>query len=228
MNHNECLIIEDNKIVAGPLIKALSQQGYIVDHVTSAEEAIQRVTHTSYDIILLDLILPGMDGQEFIKTFRENQSTPILVISEKHSDVGKAISLELGADDYITKPVSIIELVARIKAIIRRSYPTENTETLTFKNISLNPGNHEALKNNERIPLTVKEYKILKLFFEHPNSVLSKQQIFKNIWDRHNNFGDDNLINVHMRRLRQKIEDDPANPKIIETVWGFGYRLYKD
>lgn len=220
-------MIEDNTIVATPLIKALSQQGFNIEHVSTAEDALKQLETQTFDIILLDLVLPKMDGQEFIKTFRAFNQTPIIVISQKHSDVGKAISLELGADDYITKPISIIELIARINAVIRRISPDQQQRKLFHKDIMMDVIAQEVYKNNTLIALTVKEFKLLKLFLDHPNSVLSKEKIYKLVWDYNEAF-DNNIINVHMRRLRKKIETDPANPKIIETVWGFGYRLSKN
>ena len=227
MKAYSCLLIEDNTIVAESIALALRRQGLIVDHIKSAEDAFIKINHQGYDLILLDLVLPGMSGEEFIKSLRFSNNIPIIVISEKDSDVGKAISLELGADDYITKPISVVELVARINAVLRRVKPdVETTEWLEFGDLKINVDAHEVLKGNETLPLTVKEYDLLKLFFENPNNVLSKRQIYRKIWNE-DLFGNENIINVHIRRLREKIEDDPNNPKIIETVWGVGYRLGK-
>ncbi len=223
-----CLLIEDNKLVSETLSLALLRQNLEVDVVRSAEDALYHIRSNDYDIILLDLILPGMSGEEFIKFIRQENDIPILVISEKSSDISKAISLEIGADDYITKPVYIVELIARIKAILRRTkrndQPSESY--LEFHGIRINLNVHEVLKGDQSISLTVKEYDLLKLFFENPNNVLSKSQIYRNIW-REELYGNDNIINVHIRRLREKIEDDPKNPSVIETVWGVGYRLGK-
>ncbi|MFW5841728.1 MAG: response regulator transcription factor [Bacillota bacterium] len=226
MSSKNCLIIEDNQLVANLLSQALHRNGFNNTVIKDAETAFEKLKNTSFDIILLDLMLPGMNGEEFIRLLRAESTLPIIVISEKKSDVGKAISLDLGADDYISKPVSIIELIARIKAVLRRTKQKQHSDILTFKNITMDKIAHKVYKNNKPVLLSAKEYNILKYFMENPKRVLTKENIFNRIW-KQNYYDDHNIINVHIRRLRKKIEDNPSKPTIIETVWGVGYCLTK-
>ena len=183
-----------------------------------------------FDLVVLDLMMPKMDGMETLKLIREKSSVPILIMSAKDSDVDKAIGLGFGADDYITKPFSMIEISARIKAGIRRatkySGSQKEEEKLSVKlgDITIDLENFSVIKNGQQIQLTSKEFEILKLFVSNPNRVFTKAQIYSFVW-KEEYYGDENVINVHMRRVREKIEDDPSNPKYIKTLWGIGYKL---
>ncbi|MFP4286670.1 MAG: response regulator transcription factor [Candidatus Izemoplasmataceae bacterium] len=222
------LLVEDNLIVANTIAESLKRQGYSVDLAIDAETAEYKISQKSFDLILLDLMLPSMDGGAFLKKVRQSHDIPVIIVSSKDTEIDKAMHLEYGADDYVTKPVAVIELVARIKAVLRRSENNQKRESVyRFNDLMLDEFSHEVVKNNQVIKLTVIEYNLLKLFLSHPSKVFSKEALYENVWDD-NYYGTGNTINVHIRRLREKIEDDPSNPKVIETVWGIGYKLGKE
>ena len=220
------LMIEDNPLVRESIVEALTRQGNRIDGVGLGEEGLKRIREKQYDIILLDLMLPDMSGEAFLKKLRQMSTIPVIVISAKSSNTDKAMNLELGADDYISKPVSVIELLARIKAIMRRLNKSEASqqEPLMFEDITLNPLNHTVLKGDTQVKLTLKEYLILELLMKHPDQVFSKKELYERVWKQRYQ-DSDNSINVHIRRLRTKIEDDARNPKIVVTLWSYGYRL---
>ncbi len=228
--HNKILIIEDDISISEMVKNYLIKDGFIVTTAFDGEEAIVKYLNHDFDLIVLDLMMPKLDGMETMKIIREKSSVPILIMSAKDSDVDKAIGLGLGADDYISKPFSMIEISARIKAAIRRATKYSNTHkieeppVIKVGNLTINIGNFLVSKNNQTIQLTSKEFQILKLFSKNPNRVFTKAQIYSFIW-KDEYFGDENVINVHMRRLREKIEDDPSNPQYIKTLWGIGYKL---
>ncbi|NNU76654.1 response regulator transcription factor [Clostridium estertheticum] len=228
--NNKILIVEDDISISEMVKNYLIKDGFIVTTAFDGEEAIVKYLSHVFDLIVLDLMMPKLDGIETMKIIREKSSVPILIMSAKDSDVDKAVGLGLGADDYISKPFSMIEFSARIKAAIRRSTKYSNSdkkdESLIFKvgKLTINIKNFSVVKNNQVISLTSKEFDILKLFIQNPNRVFTKAQIYSFIW-KDNYCGDENVINVHMRRLREKIEDNPSNPQYIRTLWGIGYKL---
>ncbi len=202
----------------------------MVEIALEGEEGIKKFEKENFDFVILDIMMPKLDGIEVMRLIREKSSVPIMIMSAKDSDVDKAVGLGLGADDYIAKPFSLIEFSARVKAAIRRStkYSKSDSERkaniINFQDLIIDPDNHSVTKNDEFIKLTSKEFDILKLFVINPNRVFTKAQIYSIVWND-NYFGDENIINVHMRRLREKIEDDASKPKYIKTLWGIGYRL---
>jgi len=228
--YNKILIVEDDIAISEMVRNYLIKDGFIVTTVFDGEEAILKYLNCDFDLILLDLMMPKLDGIETLKIIREKSSVPILIMSAKDSDVDKAIGLGLGADDYIAKPFSMIEFSARIKAAIRRSTKYSNNEkkeqevVMKVGMLTIDVGNFLVSKNNQAIALTSKEFDILKLFIQNPNRVFTKAQIYSFIW-KDEYFGDENVINVHIRRLREKIEEDPSNPQYIKTLWGIGYKL---
>lgn len=179
-------------------------------------------------------MLPKRSGTDILQTIRAGSLVPVLIMSAKDSDVDKALGLGFGADDYITKPFSMIELAARVKAAIRRAgYASPSIQVedqapvkqmISIGRLTVDLDNFSALKNGEEVKLTSKEFHILKLFVTHPGRVFTKAQIYASVWED-DYFGDENVINVHMRRLREKIEDDPSHPEYIKTLWGIGYKL---
>ncbi|MCM3765072.1 response regulator transcription factor [Neobacillus niacini] len=204
------------------------KEGFEITAAYDGEQALQTFANDSFDLIVLDLMLPKLDGMEFLKIIREKSMIPILIMSAKDGDLDKALGLGFGADDYIAKPFSMIELVARVKAAIRRathySRPEQETKVLSVGDLTLDLDNFSAQKCGTEIKLTAKEFQILKLFISHPNRVYTKAQIYSLVWED-DYYGDENVINVHMRRLREKIEDDPSSPQYIKTLWGIGYKL---
>lgn len=227
---NKILLVEDDISISEMVKNHLIKEGFIVRTVFDGEEAVSIFKMESFNLILLDLMLPKLNGMEFMRIIREKSLIPILITSAKDSDVDKAIGLGLGADDYISKPFSMIELTARIKAAIRRATHYSKTDVKIGKNIikigslEVDLDNFSVVKKNQNLKLTSKEFDILKLFVTNPNKVFTKAQIYNLIWNN-NYYGDENVINVHMRRLREKIEENPSQPKYIKTLWGIGYKL---
>lgn len=223
------LLVEDDESILDMVETYLLKEGFMITCATNGEEAVQKCLSSSFDLVILDIMMPKLDGLEALKIIREKSALPILIMSAKDSDVDKAIGLGLGADDYITKPFSLLELSARVKAAIRRSTKysnpvKENEDVLIIGDLTIDTMNFSIFKKQERLKLTSKEFAILKLFVTNQNRVFTKQQIYQQIWNDEY-YGDENIINVHMRRLREKIEDDPSNPQYIKTLWGIGYKL---
>ncbi|MFD2679417.1 response regulator transcription factor [Bacillus seohaeanensis] len=228
--NGKILLVEDDQSISEMVKAQLMKEGFTVEVAFDGEEGIECFLKESFDLILLDLMLPKLDGMEFLKIIREKSKIPILIMSAKDGDVNKALGLGFGADDYITKPFSMIELIARIKAVIRRANEysggeKQQEDTIkAFGKLVVDMNNFSVHKNGLDTKLTSKEFHILKLFLTNPNKVFTKAQVYRAIWNEEY-FGDENVINVHIRRLRGKIEDDPSNPKYIKTLWGIGYKL---
>ncbi|MEC3468577.1 response regulator transcription factor [Bacillus tropicus] len=227
MSHH-ILLVEDDISIQEMVEKYLIKEGFQVTIASDGEEGVNTYLKGSFDLIILDIMMPKLDGLEVVRIIREKSAVPILMMSAKDTDVDKAVGLGLGADDYICKPFSMIELAARVKAGIRRSTKysaTEITEKMIqIGDLTIDPINFTVEKNGKPLKLTLKEFEILKLFVKNQNRVFTKAQIYTLIWNEEY-YGDDNVINVHMRRLREKIESDPSNPEYIKTLWGIGYKL---
>ncbi len=225
--NQKILIVEDNLLISKSIESKLKEEMFEVKAVFNGEDAIKQFDLMKYDVVLLDLMLPVKSGEEVLKHIRSKGDVPVIIISVKDSDVEKAINLGLGADDYLSKPFSMLELIARVKAVLRRSKKSQEVPTkqkYVISNLEVNMVNYEVKKNNQLVDLTLKEFEILKLLLTHPDQTFSKQQMYRTIWGEEYYYND-NVINVHIRRLREKIEDDPSNPKIVLTMWGFGYKL---
>jgi two-component system, OmpR family, response regulator VicR len=221
------LIVEDNVLISRSIESKLKEEMFEVKAVFNGEEAINQFNSIKYDAVLLDLMLPIKSGEEVLKHIRSKGDVPVIIISTKDTDVEKAVNLGLGADDYLAKPFSMLELVARVKAVLRRSQKSLEKEVKSkyeIHNIEVNLSNFEVKKNGNVVDLTLKEFEILKLLLTHPEQTFSKQLMYRTVWGEEYYYND-NVINVHIRRLREKIEDDPSNPRIVITMWGFGYKL---
>lgn len=227
---DKILVIEDDEDIAEMVISYLGNEGYNMTLAKDGEEAIQSFRSGNYQFVILDLLLPKLDGFEVLKEIRKDSLVPVLIMSAKGSDVDKALGLGFGADDYLAKPFSLIELTARVKAGLRRAalYANQKKDTevlsIKIKDMLLNQESYTVEKGEESIQLTYKEFKILELLALHPKRVYTKAQIYEHVWEE-SYFGDENVMNVHIRRLREKIEDQPSKPQIVTTVWGIGYRL---
>ncbi|EPD82668.1 response regulator transcription factor [Paenibacillus sp. HGH0039] len=231
---NTLLLVEDDAEISDMVSDYLTKEGFVVVRAYDGEEAVRKFRGQPFDLILLDLMLPKLGGMDFLQKVRQTSLVPVLITSAKDGDVDKALGLGFGADDYIAKPFSMIELAARIKAAIRRATqyaaaaPVERTpappEVLRVRELVIDLENFSVSKNGSELKLTSKEFHILKLFAGHPKRVFTKAQIYSSVWEDEY-YGDENVINVHMRRLREKIEDDPSNPVYIKTLWGIGYKL---
>jgi DNA-binding response OmpR family regulator len=227
------MIVEDDLSISDMVNDSLTKEGYEVKTAYDGEEALQMFYSQNFDLILLDLMLPKIDGMECLKVIRSKSMIPILIMSAKGEDVDKALGLGFGADDYIAKPFSLIELKARIQAIIRREdhYTRARNhdlfnreEVIKIGDLVVDLTNFSVKKFDKELKLTAKEFSILKLFITKPDHVYTKSQLYNLVW-REEYYGDENVINVHIRRLRGKIEDDPSTPKYIKTLWGIGYKL---
>ncbi|OUS74917.1 DNA-binding response regulator [Paenibacillus sp. MY03] len=227
------LLVEDDLSIGEMVEDYLTKEGYAVTVVRDGVAALETFRAESFDLVLLDLMLPKMNGLDVLQRFRERSRVPILILSAKDGEVDKALGLRFGADDYIAKPFSLLELSARVAASIRRATQYSEviadeaevtSDKLTVGDLIVDPSNFIVTKRGEELKLTAKEFQILKLFVEHPTRVYTKALLYQLVWND-TYYGDENVINVHMRRLREKIEDDPSNPRYIRTLWGIGYRL---
>ncbi|GED70057.1 DNA-binding response regulator [Brevibacillus reuszeri] len=232
INHS-IFIMEDDQAIVEMVETYLTKEGYAVTVAGDGDEGLRKFEQAQgrFDLLLVDLMMPKIDGMEVIRRIRAYSHVPILIMSAKDSDIDKALGLGFGADDYIEKPFSMIELSARLKAIIRRATKYASVETnFAPKHTILNMGdlriefdNYAVFKHEEPIKLTSKEFEILRLLAAHPNRVFTKAQIYAKVWND-DYYGDENVINVHMSRLRDKIEDKPSEPRYIKTLWGIGYK----
>ena len=223
------LLVEDDTEISDMLRNFLISENFEVTAAFDGESACGEFFADEYSLVLLDLMIPKKSGMEVMRKIREKSTVPIIILSAKDTDSDKTLGLGLGADDYITKPFSVTEVLARIKANIRRTtqYAAGNAreETVLKRGaLSLDINDYSVLKNGERMELTAKEFEILKLLMQNPKKVYTKEQIYSHVWNDAY-FGDENAVNVHISRLRNKIEDNPRDPRIVVTVWGIGYRL---
>ncbi len=227
---HKILLIEDDASIIDMLAGYLTKEGYTVRSASNGEEGLALFRSDPFDLLVVDIMMPKLDGMEVIKTVRETSAVPILIMSAKDNEIDKALGLGFGADDYIAKPFSLIEITARIKAAIRRATlyarrePEEKRDAIVMLDrLAIDLDNYLVRKGEEEIKLTAKEAEILKLFLKNPNRVFTKAQIYGFIWND-DYLGDENVINVHIRRLREKVEEDPSDPKYLKTLWGIGYK----
>jgi len=219
------LVVDDEKLIVKGIKSVLEQQGYKVYAAYTGNEALSILATENIDFIILDLMLPDMDGMMLCRKIRENRDTPILMLTAKDGDYDKILGFELGADDYITKPFNILELIARIKAITRRSESKANNPILSFGDLVINYEERKAYKNNKEIKLTLKEFEVLYLLAKNQGKVFTREEIFNHIWEEEP--VDVRTIDVHIKNLRDKIEEDTKKPKYIMTKWGVGYYFNK-
>ena len=224
---SKVLIIEDEVAIADLEKDYLELSGFEVETENDGVVGLKRALSEDFDMYILDLMLPGIDGFEICKQIREEKNTPILMVSAKKDDIDKIRGLGLGADDYITKPFSPSELIARIDAIYRRVSMTfvkdEKEPVIESGPFCLNLKSRTVTKNGQPIELTQVEYQILEYFMNNQNTALDRSSILTHIWGE-NYYGDDKIVDVNVRRIRMKIEDEPSNPRYIQTIWGFGYK----
>ncbi|MDA2672456.1 response regulator transcription factor [Bacillus cereus] len=224
------LIADDDKEIRNLLKIYLERELYMVDTAINGDEALQLFNQNNYNLVILDLMMPKVDGIEVCRKLRDKTNVPILMLTAKDHEFDKILGLSIGADDYITKPFSIHEVIARVKALMRRflvlgsDANIQEKTTLTFKGLLIDLNTYTVHTNKEEINLTGKELELLKFFTSNPGQVFTKTQLFRNVWDN-NYIEDDNTVMVHIRKLRKKIEVDPSNPKFIQTVWGIGYKF---
>ena len=221
------LVVDDEKSIVDILKLNLQNEGYTVYEAYDGEEAVLKAGSVEPDLILLDVMLPKLDGFSVCKKIRETSTVPILMITAREEEVDKVLGLELGADDYVTKPFSVRELMARIKANMRRTeiepaQPDGDNDKIDVGCFTLDCNRYELYKNGELIDLTVREFELIKFLSAQPNKIYSRKSLLEYVWD-YEYYGDVRTVDVTVRRVREKIEDDPSNPKHIMTKRGVGY-----
>ncbi len=226
------LVVDDEKLIVKGIRFSLEQDGMEVDCAYDGEEAIELARQTEYDVVLLDVMLPKFDGFQVCQTIREFSEMPIIMLTAKGTDMDKILGLEYGADDYITKPFNILEVKARIKAIMRRNSKKEKhggkqeteTKMIVSGNLKLDVESRRVFIDAKEINLTAKEFDLLELLVTHPNKVYSREKLLALVWgNKATESGDVRTVDVHVRRLREKIEPSPSDPIYVFTKWGVGY-----
>lgn len=220
------LIVDDEKLIVKGIKFSLEQDGYETESAYDGEEALRMAHENAYDLILLDLMLPKMSGLEVCQHIREFSQVPIIMLTAKGEDMDKIMGLEYGADDYITKPFNILEVKARIKAILRRMKRQEanpdEPRVIQIADLRIDCDSRRVYNGSREINLTAKEFDVLQLLALHPNKVYSRDNLLNLIWG-YDYPGDVRTVDVHIRRLREKIEDNPSDPEYVQTKWGVGY-----
>ena len=220
------LIVDDEPSIVKALKFALEQDNYEIDTADNGNDALNKILsgEQSYDLVLLDVMLPGMSGLEVCQSVREVSDVPIMMLTAKGDDMDKILGLEYGAYDYMTKPFNILEVKARIKNILRitAAKEQEHRQKIEINGIIINTGNRGVTVKGRQVNLTVKEFDLLYLFMSNPGEVYNRNQLLQEVWGI-DYLGDLRTVDVHIRRLREKIENDPANPEYILTKWGIGY-----
>ena len=220
------LVVDDEKLIVKGIRFSLEQDGMEVDYAYDGEQALEMARQNEYDVILLDIMLPKMSGLEVCQQIREFSDMPIIMVTAKGDDMDKILGLEYGADDYITKPFNILEVKARIKAIIRRSTKQSrksgNDNVEIHGDLKIDMGAHRVYVDNREIALTTKEYEMLTLLVKNARKIYNRDQLLEKVWGA-DYPGDARTVDVHIRRLREKIEVNPSEPVFIHTKWGVGY-----
>jgi DNA-binding response OmpR family regulator len=224
------LVVDDEPHIVELVRYNLAQEGFDVTVAYDGHDAIEKAKKTAPDLVILDLMLPYVDGLEVCRHLRKESSVPILMLTAKHGEQERVAGLESGADDYVTKPFSPRELVARVRAILRRTAREADrvpASPLAAGALVLDPGTHEVRLNGRLVDLTTKEFDVLQLLLSHPNRVFTRDFLLEHIWG-YDYFGSTRTVDMHISRLREKIEDDPNNPTYVMTVRGVGYKLKKE
>jgi two-component system alkaline phosphatase synthesis response regulator PhoP len=221
------VLIEDEDNLLQAVRYSLEQNNYLVKTASTGEDGLELISKTQPALIVLDVMLPGISGYDVCKEIRKSSNVPIIMLTARGEEVDKVVGLELGADDYVTKPFSTRELIARIRALIRRSdllVGKASARLLQAGNISIDPLSHIAEKNGSTLKLSPREFDLLSLFVQNPGRAYTREILLESLWG-HNYIGDDRTVDVHVRWLREKIEENPGNPVRLVTVRGVGYRF---
>ncbi|MGW2098099.1 response regulator transcription factor [Streptomyces olivaceoviridis] len=217
------LVVDDDATVAEIVAGYLGRAGYAVDRAADGPTALTRAAAQWPDLVVLDLMLPGMDGLEVCRRLRARAPVPVVMLTARGDEDDRITGLEVGADDYVTKPFSPRELVLRVQSVLRRALPGTGTGPLTAAGVTVDPAARRATKNGTELALTLREFDLLAFFLRHPGRAYGREDLMREVWGW--DFGDLSTVTVHIRRLRGKVEDDPARPRLIQTVWGVGYRF---
>ena len=222
------LLVDDEKMITGPLVRALTQAGYQVVVADNGRDGLVLAREKQPDVVVLDVMMPQMDGWDVCRALRQDSTVPILMLTALGDEVDRILGLELGADDYLTKPFSTRELIARLKALLRRVELDRRQQTagdqIIAANLRLELNTHRAFKDGQELMLRQKEYDLLTLLLSRPGEVITRAEFFDQVWGT-DWLGDTRTLDVHIRWLREKIEVDPSQPRLIQTVRGVGYRF---
>jgi DNA-binding response OmpR family regulator len=219
------LVVDDEPIVREVVVSYLQREGYRTLEAADGDRARALVESESPSLVVLDVMLPGADGLELCRWIRARSELPVIMLTARGEEADRIVGLELGADDYVTKPFSPRELAARVRTVLRRSSPVQpKPERLTFDGLSMDARTREVEKEGADLRLTAKEFDLLWFLARHPRQVFSRDQLMDRVWGYESAL-DTGTVTVHVRRLREKIEDDPSQPRFLQTVWGVGYRF---
>ena len=221
------LVVEDDRTVAEVVTRYLEREGYAVESVGDGHEALARADAQLPDLVVLDIMLPGLDGLEVCRRLRSRAPIPVVMLTARGSEEDRVLGLDLGADDYVSKPFSPRELTARVKAVLRRAAAPlgvlDRAEAVEYDGLQIDLGAREARVRGELATLTAREFELLAFLARRPRQVFRRDELLEHVWGY--TYGDTSTVTVHIRRLREKIEDDPSAPRRITTVWGVGYRF---
>jgi DNA-binding response OmpR family regulator len=219
------LVVDDEPIVREVVVRYLEREGYRTLEANDGDAARDALARNPPDLVVLDVMLPGTDGLELCRWIRSTSQLPVIMLTARGEEADRIVGLELGADDYVTKPFSPRELAARVKSVLRRSdRPAESADRLEFGDVELEWATREVRKAGNDVRLTAREFDLLWFLASHPRRVFSRDQLMASVWG-YTAALDSGTVTVHVRRLREKVEDDPSEPRYLETVWGIGYRL---
>ena len=219
------LVVDDEPIVREVVVRYLEREGYRTLEAADGDRARELVEREDPNLVVLDLMLPGMDGLALCRWIRSTSQLPVIMLTARGEEADRIVGLELGADDYVTKPFSPRELAARVRSVLRRSGPRAvQHERLSFGELELDPSAREVTREGEPLQLTAKEFDLLHFLASHPRHVFSREQLMDRVWG-YSAALDTGTVTVHIRRLREKIEPDPSQPRFLQTVWGVGYRF---
>lgn len=225
MSKRRILVIDDETALVESICFNLEREGFQAFSAYNGIDGLEAIRKVKPDLVVLDLMLPGLDGLEICRRVRKNEDIPIIMLTAKESEVDRVLGLELGADDYVTKPFSMRELMARVKSVLRRASVSANgPDVLNSGGVSLNKATREVTANGAEVSLSVKEFDLLAMLMLNSGRVLTREVLLDGVWGA-DFFGEPRTVDVHIRWLREKIEEDPANPKYIHTVRGVGYRF---
>lgn len=217
------LVVDDDPTVAEVVAGYLDRAGHLVDRAADGPAALARAAEHPPDLVVLDLMLPGMDGLEVCRRLRERGPVPVVMLTARGDEEDRVLGLEVGADDYVTKPFSPRELVLRVDSVLRRTRSVPAPHPLAAAGLTVDPAARRATRAGTELALTLREFDLLAFFLGHPGRAFAREELMREVWGW--DFGDLSTVTVHVRRLRGKVEDDPARPRLIRTVWGVGYRF---
>ncbi len=217
------LVVDDDPTVAEVVAGYLDRAGFRVERAGDGADALARAAARRPDLVVLDLMLPGMDGLEVCRRLRARGPVPVVMLTARGDEDDRILGLEVGADDYVTKPFSPRELVLRVESVLRRTRPAPAPRPPSAAGLTADPAARRATKHGTELALTLREFDLLAFFLRHPGRAFSREELMREVWGW--DFGDLSTVTVHVRRLRGKVEDDPARPRLIQTVWGVGYRF---